>query len=170
MKKVTLIFAGLLVAVTTIPVMAGPGRHHNMGIMIRQCFHKAGVQLTPDQRDKMRTLRDEMRLQRDKFRPEMRKIKKTMLKAFANPEVSDARVRELMIQNRKLMRPVMSKFLKIRHILTKEQLKKIANTPDCLEPGMGRGGMGPGHKGMRHGRGRKGRGMGCGGMDCGMGR
>lgn len=163
MKKTTLMFAGLLVALATLPAMAGPGHH---GMMLRNCLRKAKVTLTAAQRDKIRIIKDEIRLKRDKFRPKMRKLREKMLKTFTDLSLSDAKVKSLMKQNKarlqQIMEPVMDKILKIRHILTKAQLQKIANTPGCMEPDFDRGRhgrMGPGCRCM-HGMGRSMHGMG----------
>ncbi len=163
MKRLTLIAAGLIMALTTVPVAAHP---HGGAMMIKRCLRMANVQLTQAQRDKLRLLRDQMRLQRDKLRPQMRKLRIRDIKAFANPNLTDKQVIKIIQKDRakrmELMSNVMEKFIRIRDILTPQQLKKIANTPKCLEPpkfrnrkqmmmrgrgGMGRGGMGRGGMG-----------------------
>ena len=156
MKRITLIAAGLVMALTTVPVTAHP---HSGAMMIKRCLRMANVQLTQGQRDKLRLLRDQIRLQRDKLRVRLRKLRARDLKAFANPNLTDKQVIQTLkkdwAKRMELMSKVMDQFIKIRHILTPQQLKKIANTPQCLEPPQFRGPErpcpGPGCRGRRHG-------------------
>ena len=156
MKRFSIAILGLLTALAALPAVAQPG---GRGMMLRRCLRAANVQLTVEQRDKLRTLRDKNRLEMDKIRPQIRKLRVKALKALADTALSDAQVRkvfqDVQDQRIKLMRKFSNGFIQLRHILTPEQLKKIADTPACLEPGkaMRRGGPGCTGRGCRHHRG-----------------
>jgi len=127
----------------------GPGAKmagHGMMMLGRCVMESADMDLTPDQKEAIRQIRDGAKDEMKAHFSEMKELKDSFLKAFADPGVTDDQLKDLSNAIHEHMAGLKDRrlgdFLKVRGILTPEQLTKIPGiVKDCR----------PGHRGRFRG-------------------
>lgn len=127
---------------------SGPGFGAGPGAMAQCLLDSRDLDLSADQRKTIESILDTARDEGRKFRDEARDLKDQFLKTFSDPKVSADQVRDMARAMRKHHEDLADRrlevLLKVRAVLTPEQLKKVPDAVDACRPGPGR----------RHRRGR----------------
>lgn len=124
----------------------GPGFGHGPGAMFRCLVESRDVDLTADQRKAIESILDTARDEGRRFREEARDLNDQFLKTFSDPKVTADQVRDMAKAMRKHRDDRadhrLEVLLKVRAVLTPEQLKRV---PDAMDECR----RGPRHRGGR---------------------
>jgi Spy/CpxP family protein refolding chaperone len=116
--------------------MGGPGCPM---MALARCLHSPELQVTPDQTKKLEALHDELKAAMRETGPKLHEQREALLKAIADPKVPAEEVKAKARAVHEAMAAAMEKgldtVLKIRGILTPEQLAKLPGLPGCKGPG-----------------------------------
>lgn len=123
----------------------GPGG--GPGALFRCILDSRDVALSADQRQSIETILEQGREEGRRFRDEARDLKDQFLKTFADPKVTADQVREMAKATRQHREDIadhhLEVLLKVRAVLTPEQLKKVPDVMEgCRPRGHGRHGQG----------------------------
>lgn len=117
---------------------AGPGPGAGPGMMFRCILDSRDLGLTNDQRRDIEKVLDQGREEGRRFREEARDLKDQFLKTFADPKVTADQIRDMARAMRKHREDLadhrLEVLLKVRAILTPEQLKKVPDVMDGCRP------------------------------------
>lgn len=160
-KMIVAVFVITLVATSGLAMAQGWGRGEGMGPGHGPGGWAAGLNLSPEQNQKMQALRESHFKETVPLRNEImsKRLELRTLWAQTNPDQEKilAKQKEVNALMAQLQEKATKHRLEMRQVLTPEQQEKLGNFPGR------RGGFGPGH-GMRGGFGH-GRGMGEGGYN-----
>ena len=127
----------------------GPGIHGGLMSIGRCIMNSPELKLTNDQRAKLLGIRDELIADRETQGPKFKTLRDDAIKAFADPKASKdqvkAKVRAIGDEMRAAMDRKLDTVMKVRDVLTPEQLAMIPDLSECQ-----------GRFGGHDGRGRRG--------------
>lgn len=117
----------------------GPGFGPGPGAMFRCLLESRDLDLSPDQRKAVESILEQARDEGRRFREEARDLKDQFLKTFSDPKVTADQVRDMAGAMRKHREDMadhrLEVLLKVRAVLTPEQLKKVPDAMAECRPG-----------------------------------
>ncbi len=121
------------------PDAGEPGFGPGPGAMFRCLLESPDLDLSTDQRKTIESILDTARDEGRRFREEARDLKDQFLKTFSDPKVTADQVRDMAGAMRKhhedMANHRLEVLLKVRAVLTPDQLKKVPGAMDECRPG-----------------------------------
>lgn len=109
--------------------------------ILRCILDSQDLNLSADQRDAIETILDEGRKEGRRLRQEKRESKEQFIKTFSDPKATDSRIRDIAKAMRKHREAMddhrLEVLLKVRSVLTPDQLKNVPAAMDKCRPGPG---------------------------------